>query len=74
MDQGSSPHGGVQGRDTMDIDPGSMGQMATGTYSGVGGDGYGESGFEDEPPLLQELGIDFELIKQKVVYFSWFWY
>lgn len=32
-------------------------------YSASGG--YGSS-FEDEPPLLQELGIDFELIKQKV--------
>jgi hypothetical protein len=27
---------------------------------------YGTS-FEDEPPLLQELGIDFQLIKQKVL-------
>lgn len=68
MDQGStsSPHDGAQARDSMDIDPGSMGQMDPGNYSGGGGDGYGESGFEEELPLLQELGIDFDLIKQKV--------
>ena len=68
MDQGStsSPHGGVQGRDSMDIDPGSMGQMDPGSYNGGGGDGYGESGFEEEQPLLKELGIDFDLIRQKV--------
>ena len=56
--QGMGPPGG-------DIDPGSMGQMASsGEYGG--GDGYGESGFEEELPLLVELGIDFDLIKQKV--------
>lgn len=48
----------------MDVGQGSMGQMASGTFSS--GDGYGESGFEEEAPLLLELGIDFELIKQKV--------
>ena len=51
-----------------EIDPGSLGQMDSGgasqTYANS--DGYGQAGFEDEPPLLQELGIDFELIKQKV--------
>ena len=31
----------------------------------TGAPSYGTS-FEDEPPLLQELGIDFQLIKQKV--------
>ena len=59
--QGMGPPGG-------DIDPGSMGQMASSSGSGGfgGGDGYGESGFEEELPLLVELGIDFDLIKQKV--------
>jgi hypothetical protein len=52
-----------------EIDPGSLGQIDSGggpsqTYGND--DGYGQAGFEDEPPLLQELGIDFELIKQKV--------
>ena len=51
-----------------EIDPGSLGEMDSGggaqTYGNS--DGYGQAGFEDEPPLLQELGIDFELIKQKV--------
>ncbi len=52
-----------------EIDPGSLGQMDSGsgpsqTYGNS--DDYGQAGFEDEPPLLQELGIDFELIKQKV--------
>ena len=58
MDQG--------GGDRMDTDPipGSMGQIdSTQMYPGGGG---GDEGFEDEPPLLQELGIDFELIKLKV--------
>ena len=53
-----------------EIDPGSLGQMDSGGGASQGygnsGDGYGQAGFEDEPPLLQELGIDFELIKQKV--------
>lgn len=51
-----------------EIDPGSLGQMDSGAASQTYGndDGYGQAGFEDEPPLLQELGIDFELIKQKV--------
>lgn len=43
-------------------EPGTLGQMDSEqqSYSGYSGS------FEDEPPLLQELGIDFELIKQKV--------
>ena len=46
-------------------EPGTLGQMDSGEerYSASGG--YGST-FEDEPPLLQELGIDFQLIKQKV--------
>ena len=48
-----------------DPTPGSLGQMdSTQAYSE--GEGYGNAGFEDEPPLLVELGIDFNLIKQKV--------
>ena len=58
--------GGVQGSG-MEMDPGSMGQMDSGVSPTFGNaDGYGQGAFEDEPPLLQELGIDFELIKQKV--------
>lgn len=43
-------------------EPGTLGQMDSEQQS------YSEysGSFEDEPPLLQELGIDFELIKQKV--------
>ena len=46
-----------------ETEPGSLGQMDGGEDTGPGS--YGTS-FEDEPPLLQELGIDFQLIKQKV--------
>ncbi len=64
MDQG--PTGGSQGVNS-DIDPGSMGQMASspGAYD-TRGDTYETSGFEEELPLLVELGIDFNMIKQKV--------
>ena len=52
-----------------EMDPGSLGQMDAGAAPVYGNnDSYGQGAFEDEPPLLQELGIDFELIKQKV---SW---
>ena len=44
----------------VDPVPGSMGQMDTGEQVTQ------NSGFEDEPPLLEELGINFDLIKQKV--------
>ena len=69
MTPGSSMAGqefGAQGG--MEVDPGSMGQMDAGSVPPAYGnnDGYGQSGFEEEPPLLEELGIDFELIKQKV--------
>ena len=52
----------------MEMDPGSLGQMDASAVPPAYGnsDGYGQSGFEEEPPLLEELGIDFELIKQKV--------
>lgn len=54
-----------------EVDPGSMGQMdlSYGAYSGGGGtsrEGYGVDSFDEEQPLLKELGIDLELIKQKV--------
>ena len=42
---------------------GSLGQMDGGENPTT--TSYGTT-FEDEPPLLQELGIDFQLIKQKV--------
>ena len=47
-----------------ETEPGSLGQMDGGEEPGP--TTYGTS-FEDEPPLLQELGIDFQLIKQKVL-------
>ncbi len=61
---GSFPADGSQG----DVDPGSMGQMASlgGGAFDANGDTYGTSGFEEELPLLVELGIDFNMIKQKV--------
>lgn len=46
-------------------EPGTLGQMDSGEESYSASAGYSGS-FEDEPPLLQELGIDFKLIKQKV--------
>ena len=56
---------GGRGEGVGPSEPGTLGQMDSGEerYSDSGG--YGSS-FEDEPPLLQELGIDFQLIKQKV--------
>lgn len=65
MNPGGSSEFGVQGG--MEIDPGSMGQIdSSGPQAFGNSDGYGQGTFEDEPPLLQELGIDFELIKEKV--------
>ena len=58
----------VPGRDDMgmgDSAPGTLGQMDSGEENYTASAGYSDS-FEDEPPLLQELGIDFELIRQKV--------
>ncbi len=50
----------------VEVNPGSLGQMDvnSGTY---GGSGYDNDSFEEEQPLLKELGIDVELIKQKVI-------
>ena len=54
--------GGVVGSGS---EPGTLGQLDSGGDNYSGSAEY-VSSFEDEPPLLQELGIDFELIKQKV--------
>lgn len=54
-----------------EVDPGSMGQMNIGGYGGSFGGGVGGGdgqSFDDEEPLLKELGIDLELIKQKVCF------
>lgn len=50
-----------------EVDPGSMGQMDV-SYGAYAGGGYGSASdtFEEEQPLLKELGVDLELIKQKV--------
>lgn len=50
-------------------EPGTLGQMDSGEERYTDSGGYGGS-FEDEPPLLQELGIDFQLIKQKVCIYN----
>lgn len=64
---------------------GSMGSVANG-YGGNGGAGpssreggltsgwlaaFGTGGYEDEPPLLEELGINFGHIKMKVCAYPW---
>lgn len=48
-----------------EIDPGSMGEMDV-NYGSYGGEGYDADSFDEEQPLLKELGVDVELIKQKV--------
>lgn len=48
-----------------EVDPGTMGQMDV-SYGAYGGGGYDDNTFEEEQPLLKELGVDLELIKQKV--------
>jgi hypothetical protein len=52
----------------MEVGPpqGSMGQMSS-TSGGYMYDNSNSTGFEDEPPLLEELGIDFHLIKENVI-------
>lgn len=59
---------------------GSMGSMVSGGYGGSSGGGasregglapgwlaaFGTGGYEDEPPLLEELGVNFGHIKMKV--------
>lgn len=55
----------------METEPtqGSLGHMDA-PQAHSGGSGYGSASFEDEPPLLEELGINFELIKEKVCLLS----
>ena len=49
-----------------EMDPGSMGQMDV-NYGAYGGGTYSDNAtFDEEQPLLKELGVDLELIKQKV--------
>ena len=58
-----------QYRPQAEADPGTMGQMDVGygAYAGGGGGGgYEGDSFDEEQPLLKELGIDLELIRQKV--------
>jgi hypothetical protein len=52
----------------MEVGPpqGSMGQMSS-TSGGYMYDNSNSTGFEDEPPLLEELGIDFHLIKENTL-------
>jgi len=55
----------------MEVDQGSMGQMEV-SYSSYGGDGGFESQtFDGERPLLEELGIDLELIRRRVSELVW---
>ena len=49
----------------QEVDPGSMGQMDV-SYGAYSGGGYEGNTFDEEQPLLKELGVDLELIKQKV--------
>lgn len=48
-----------------EVDPGSMGQMDV-NYGAYGGRGNENDTFDEEQPLLKELGVDVELIRQKV--------
>lgn len=63
MNPGSSADPGLGGQ--PEVDPGSLGQMEV-NYGAYGGGGYEGDTFEEEQPLLKELGVDMTLIKQKV--------
>lgn len=67
MNPGGQAYGGQP-----EVDPGSMGQMDIGysSYGEGGSAGYDGDSFEDEKPLLIELGINLDLIKEKVSTFS----
>lgn len=67
MNPGGQAYGGQP-----EVDPGSMGQMDIGysSYGEGGSAGYDGDSFEDEKPLLIELGINLDLIKEKVSMFS----
>lgn len=59
---------GGSGMAFMNFDLGSSsGNFGPPLRSGVGGVAFGSSSFEDEPPLLEELGINIPLIMQKLV-------
>lgn len=58
--------GGVGGGGDMETEHGTLGQMDSEEPSSSTRAGYSGT-FDDEPPLLEELGIDFQLIKQKVI-------
>lgn len=50
-----------------EMDPGTMGQMDV-NYGTYGGGTYSDNAtFDEEQPLLKELGVDLELIKQKTL-------
>ncbi|XP_003389583.1 PREDICTED: protein YIPF5 homolog [Amphimedon queenslandica] len=61
----------------MEVDPyppagqplpaGSMGLMSQGGGGGAYDSQGGHSGFEEDPPLLEELGIDFSVIKENTL-------
>ena len=53
--------GGAMGSMGGPVPPGARGALATGWLAA-----FGTSGYEDEPPLLEELGINFAHIKMKV--------
>ena len=61
MNPGADP--GFRGQ--SEANPGSLGQMDV-NYGAYGGGGYDGDTFEEEQPLLKELGVDMNLIKQKV--------
>lgn len=49
----------------MEVDPGSLGQMDV-SYGSYGGGGFETETFDEETPLLVELGINMRLIRLKV--------
>ncbi len=50
----------------MEIDQGSMGQMDVSYPSYGGGAGFESETFDEERPLLEELGVDLNLIRLRV--------
>ena len=55
--------GGDQGQ--MELDQGTMGQMDV-SYGSYGGEGFESETFDEERPLLEELGVDLKLIRLHV--------
>eukprot|EP00897_Mesotaenium_endlicherianum_P010624 jgi/Mesen1/9590/ME000657S08875 len=58
---------GSAGMAFMSFDLGNTGSYAPPPRSGIGGGSFGAGGYEDEPPLLEELGIDIPKIVRKMV-------